>query len=149
MRLVVQRVDRARVEVDGRTVSEIERGLLIYIGVSKTDLYDQVRQLAGKVARLRIFEDSNGKMNLSIADVLGEALVVSQFTLYGDCRKGNRPGFDRAAPSNEADRMYTFFTDVLRSAGVTVSTGTFGAHMSVSSVNNGPVTMLLDTDERA
>lgn len=145
MRAVVQRVSSAAVEVAGETVGKIDQGLLILLGVEQEDGPDDVTWLAGKVARLRIFEDSEGKMNLSLQDVRGAALVVSQFTLHGDCRKGNRPSFVRAAPPEIAIPLYEQFVLELRSYDLPVQTGRFQAQMNVSLVNDGPVTLMLDS----
>ena len=130
-------------------MARIGPGLLLLVGIGKDDLYEPIRSLAGKISRLRIFEDTNGKMNRSVLDAKGQILAVSQFTLYADCRKGNRPGFDRAAPAGEARRMFDFFVSVLKSEGLDVQTGRFGAHMDVSLVNDGPVTIWLDTETPA
>jgi D-tyrosyl-tRNA(Tyr) deacylase len=145
MRAVIQRVASARVEVDGKNVGEIGRGLLILLGVEQGDNADDARYLAEKSAQLRIFEDEAGKMNLSLADVGGQALVVSQFTLLADCRKGRRPGFSRAALPEPADALYQQFVALLREPGLTVATGIFQAEMQVHLVNDGPVTLLLDS----
>jgi len=145
MRAVIQRVASARVEVDGQSVGEIGRGLLILLGVEQGDGVDDARYLAEKSAQLRIFEDEAGKMNLSLADVGGQALVVSQFTLLADCRKGRRPGFSRAALPELADALYQQFVALLRERGLTVATGIFQAEMQVHLVNDGPVTLLLDS----
>ena len=146
MRAVVQRVSSASVEVDGRTVASIGRGLLVLLGVAQGDGERQAEWLADKIAGLRIFEDEAGKMNLSVQDVGGSALVVSQFTLLGDCRKGRRPSFSDAAPPEEADRLYQRFVERARGAGLRVETGVFQAHMGVHLVNDGPVTLVLDTE---
>jgi D-tyrosyl-tRNA(Tyr) deacylase len=145
MRAVIQRVASARVEVDGKSVGGIGRGLLILLGVEQGDGADDVRYLAEKSSQLRIFEDAAGKMNLSLADVGGQALVVSQFTLLADCRKGRRPGFSRAALPEPADILYQQFVALLRERGLTVATGIFQAEMQVHLVNDGPVTLLLDS----
>lgn len=145
MRAVIQRVASARVEVDGQNVGEIGQGLLILLGVEQGDGADDARYLAEKSAQLRIFEDEAGKMNLSLADVGGQALVVSQFTLLADCRKGRRPGFSRAALPELADALYQQFVALLRERGLTVATGIFQAEMQVHLVNDGPVTLLLDS----
>lgn len=145
MRAVIQRVSSARVEVDSQRVGEIGRGLLILLGVEQGDAADDARYLAEKSAQLRIFEDEAGKMNLSLADVGGQALVVSQFTLLADCRKGRRPGFSRAALPELADALYQQFVALLRERGLTVATGIFQAEMQVHLVNDGPVTLLLDS----
>jgi D-tyrosyl-tRNA(Tyr) deacylase len=146
MRAVVQRVSRARVEVDGRTTGEIGEGLLVLVGVAKTDAEADAAQLAEKIAGLRLFNDDNGKMNRSVEEVGGAVLVVSQFTLHGDCRKGRRPSFDRAAPAAQAQALYEKFLHVLRHRGLQVETGVFQAMMEVELVNAGPVTLLVDTD---
>jgi D-tyrosyl-tRNA(Tyr) deacylase len=147
MRAVVQRVSAARVEVDGEAVGSIGRGLLVLVGVARGDGETQACWLADKVAGLRIFEDDGGKMNLSVEDVGGSVLAVSQFTLLGDCRRGRRPSFTGAAPPEEADRLYQQFVARLRSAGLTVETGVFQARMAVHLVNDGPVTLVVDTPE--
>jgi D-tyrosyl-tRNA(Tyr) deacylase len=135
------------VVIDGETVGAIERGLLVLLGVATTDTLDESRWLADKVAGLRIFNDEAGKMNLSVADVGGALLVVSQFTLHGDCRKGRRPSFLGAAPPELAVPLYEAFINALRSLGLPVETGRFGAMMQVELVNDGPVTLILDTKE--
>ena len=145
MRAVLQRVASARVEVDGKSVGEIGRGLLILLGVEQGDNADDARYLAEKSAQLRIFEDAAGKMNLSLEDVGGQILAVSQFTLLADCRKGRRPGFSRAALPEPADALYQQFVALLRERGLTVATGIFQAEMQVHLVNDGPVTLLLDS----
>ena len=146
MRAVVQRVSRARVEVEGRVTGEIGEGLLVLVGVAKTDAEADAAQLAEKIAGLRLFNDDNGKMNRSVEEVGGAVLVVSQFTLHGDCRKGRRPSFDRAAPAAQAQTLYEKFLHVLRHRGLQVETGVFQAMMEVELVNAGPVTLLVDTD---
>lgn len=145
MRAVLQRVSEARVRVDDRIVGEIGRGLLVLLGVGQGDEASDARYLADKIAGLRIFEDSQGKMNLSVEGVGGSLLVVSQFTLYGDCRQGRRPGFSAAAPPGLANELYEQFVRLLRERGLTVATGVFQAEMTVSLVNDGPVTLLLDS----
>ena len=145
MRAVLQRVASARVEVDGKSVGEIGRGLLILLGVEQGDSADDARYLAEKSAQLRIFEDAAGKMNLSLEDVGGQILAVSQFTLLADCRKGRRPGFSRAALPEPADLLYQQFVALLRDRGLTVATGIFQAEMQVHLANDGPVTLLLDS----
>ncbi len=145
MRIVLQRVSSARVVVDGAVAGEIGPGLLVLLGVTHGDTGEQARLLAGKVARLRIFEDDQGKMNRSVADAGGSVLVVSQFTLYGDCRKGRRPSFDAAAPPEHARALYERFVAEVRALGLPVATGVFQAHMQVELVNDGPVTMVLDS----
>jgi D-aminoacyl-tRNA deacylase len=145
MRIVLQRVSEARVRVDSEVVGEIGAGLMVLLGVGREDSDVDVSYLADKVAGLRIFEDEDGKLNRSVAEIAGGVLVVSQFTLYGDCRKGRRPGFSAAAPPELANRLYREFTEQLRSKGLTVATGIFQADMQVELINDGPVTMLLDS----
>lgn len=145
MRAVVQRVAEASVRVDGAVVGAIGGGLLVLLGVGVGDGEADARYLADKIAGLRIFEDAACKMNLSVAEVGGGVLVVSQFTLYGDCRQGRRPGFSAAAPPAEADRLYLYFVKLLRVHGLAVATGVFRADMDVQLINRGPVTMLLDS----
>jgi D-aminoacyl-tRNA deacylase len=145
MRAVVQRVAEASVRVDGALVSRIGPGLLVLLGVGRGDADADANELADKVANLRILADEEGRMNRSLVDTGGEALVVSQFTLYGDARKGRRPGYTDAAPPEEANRLYEHFVARLRSAGLRVQTGTFRAMMDVALVNQGPVTILLDS----
>jgi D-aminoacyl-tRNA deacylase len=147
MRAVVQRVRRAAVIIDGETVGAIEHGLLVLLGVTADDSPDDGRWLADKLAGLRIFNDDSGKMNRSVADIGGALLVVSQFTLYGDCRKGRRPSFLGAALPETAVPLYEAFVNALRSLGLPVETGRFGAMMQVELVNDGPVTLILDTKE--
>jgi D-tyrosyl-tRNA(Tyr) deacylase len=145
MRAVVQRVSRARVVIGVETVGEIDRGLLALVGVAQTDTPEQARWLAEKLVGLRVFEDAAGKMNLGLADVGGAMLVVSQFTLYGDCRKGRRPSFIDAAPPEIAIPLYEAFIDAVRAQGVGTATGRFGAMMQVELVNDGPVTLIVDS----
>ncbi len=146
MRAVVQRVTGAAVTVEGKEVSRIGRGLLVFLGVAHGDGQAEVAWMAGKVVRMRVFSDSGGKMNLSLREAGGEILVVSQFTLLADCRKGNRPSFTGAAAPEEGDRLYRAFAEeVAAVSGATVRTGIFGAHMVVSIENDGPVTFVLDS----
>ena len=147
MRAVLQRVSRARVTVEGRVTGEITAGLMILLGVGKPDTSAVAVSLAEKCANLRIFEDGQGKMNLSLLDVKGSALVVSQFTLYGDARGQRRPSFISAAPPELARTLYDEFCAALRGLGISVATGIFQAMMSVELVNEGPVTILLDSDK--
>jgi len=147
MRAVVQRVSRAKVTVEGKVTGEIGSGLMILLGVGRADTPAVAAVLAEKAANLRIFEDENDKMNRSLLDVRGGALVVSQFTLYGDARGGRRPSFIAAAPPEQAKALYEEFCEALRKLGVTVATGVFQAMMSVELVNEGPVTILLDSDK--
>lgn len=144
MRTVLQRVDSASVTVDGQAVGRIGRGLLALVGVEKGDTDEEARFLARKTAELRIFQDDAGKMNLSVAEVGGAVLAVSQFTLLADCRRGRRPSFDRAAAPDEGERLYNLYVAELRSLGLPVETGRFGAEMLVELCNHGPVTVLLD-----
>lgn len=145
MRAVIQRVIRARVSVGGEVVGHIGPGLLVLLGVGKTDARADAEYLAAKITGLRIFEDENGKMNLSLAETHGSVLAVSQFTLYGDVRKGKRPSFDEAAPPELARELYEYFVAKIRETGITCETGRFQAMMQVELVNDGPVTILLDS----
>ncbi|HYK39976.1 MAG TPA: D-aminoacyl-tRNA deacylase [Candidatus Eremiobacteraceae bacterium] len=147
MRAVLQRVSKARVTVEGKITGEIGRGLAILLGVGKEDTSAVAAALAEKTANLRIFEDAAQKMNLSLLDVKGAALVVSQFTLYGDARGQRRPSFIAAAPPETAKKVYEDYCEALRRLGITVATGIFQAMMSVELVNEGPVTILLDSDK--
>ena len=146
MRAVVQRVAEARVEIDGTVVGTIGRGLCVLLGVRTGDSDADAETLARKVIGLRIFEGSDGRFDRSVEEVGGGLLVVSQFTLYGDCRKGRRPSFTAAAPPDEAERLYERFVAATRSGPVPVATGRFGAKMAVALVNDGPVTLVLDTE---
>jgi D-aminoacyl-tRNA deacylase len=145
MRAIVQRVSRAKVTIDGKITGEIGRGLLVLLGVGAGDARADADYLADKVIGLRIFEDTGGKMNLSVADVEGAILAVSQFTLYGDVRRGKRPSFDAAAPPQPARELYEYFVEKVRSAGLKCETGRFQEMMQVELVNEGPVTILLDS----
>jgi len=145
MRAVVQRVSRARVSVNGESTGEIGFGLLVLLGVGAGDARTEADYLVDKTIGLRIFEDAGGKMNLSVAEVAGALLVVSQFTLYGDARRGKRPSFDAAAPPNEARELYEYFVEKIRAAGLRCDTGRFQETMQVDLVNEGPVTILLDS----
>jgi len=145
VRAVVQRVRAARVEVDGGIVGEIGRGFLVLLGVAKGDTEREAEWMAQKLVGLRLFEDADGKMNLGLEDVGGAILMVSQFTLLGDCRKGRRPSFTEAAPPEQADRLYQLVVGKMRARGLRVETGVFQAHMQVHLTNDGPVTLLLDT----
>lgn len=143
MRAVIQRVVRAKVSVNDQVVGSIGRGLVIFLGVGVNDEAENALSMADKIPFLRIFEDEEGKLNRSLFDIEGEALVVSQFTLYGDCRRGRRPSFSSAAPPEKARRLYELFVSRLQEKGIQVTTGTFQAHMLVELVNNGPVTLFL------
>jgi D-tyrosyl-tRNA(Tyr) deacylase len=145
MRAVIQRVSHASVVVDKETVGAIDQGLMVLLGVAQGDTPKDTVYLADKTAGLRIFEDEGGKMNLSVEDIDGDILVVSQFTLLGDCRKGRRPGFTEAAPPELADTLYEEYVDALRKRGINVATGVFRADMQVALVNDGPVTIMLDS----
>ncbi|MDX2005307.1 MAG: D-aminoacyl-tRNA deacylase [Meiothermus sp.] len=148
MRAVVQRVSEARVVVDGQIVGEIEKGFTVLLGVGKGDTQEDAAYLARKIANLRVFTDPEGKMNLGLADVGGRVLAVSQFTLYADTRKGNRPSFIDAATPDDGKRLYGQFCDLLRQQGLEVAEGIFQADMKVQLVNDGPVTIWLDSSER-
>ncbi len=145
MRAVVQRVAKAGVSVDNETVGKIGRGLAVLLGVGAGDTVKDIEYLAEKLVNLRIFEDQNGKMNISLLDIKGELLIVSQFTLYGDCRKGKRPSYDRAARPEAAQELYEKFVESCRNYGLKVETGIFQATMQVELQNDGPVTLLLDS----
>ena len=148
MKIVLQRVSHASVTVDEKVIGAIGQGFLVLLGVSDTDTEEIADKMVDKLCKLRIFQDDQGKTNLSLADVGGELLVVSQFTLYADCRKGRRPSFVNAAAPAEADRLYEYFQQSVKNAGVAkVEHGKFGASMQVELLNNGPVTIMLDTDE--
>jgi D-tyrosyl-tRNA(Tyr) deacylase len=145
MRACLQRVTRAQVTVDGEIVGRIDRGMLVLLGVVQGDDEAAAQKLADKVVSLRIFDDADGKMNLSVGDVGGAMLVVSQFTLAGDCRKGRRPSFDAAAPPELAEQLYVLFVRFVSEQGIPVATGRFRAHMLVELVNEGPVTFVVET----
>ena len=147
MRAVVQRVSRAAVEVDGDVVGEIGRGYLVLLGVGHDDTEQEAQKLLRKLLGLRIMEDEKGKTNLALADVAGELLVVSQFTLFANCRRGRRPSFTDAAAPEQAEALYERFVSLARAESVRVETGSFGAKMEVSLVNDGPFTVVLDTDD--
>lgn len=144
MRVVAQRVSQASVEADGETIARIGRGLLLLAGIGRGDGEAQMRWMAQKVATLRLFPDEEGRFDRSVTEVGGEVLAVSQFTLYGDCRKGRRPSFTDAAPPESAEPLFAAFVAALRETGLPVSTGRFGAHMHVMLANDGPVTVVLD-----
>lgn len=148
MRAVIQRISRASVRVDGKMIGAIEKGVLVFLGVGKEDGEKDVDFMVRKIPNLRIFEDENGKMNRSLKEVGGKVLFISQFTLYGDCRRGLRPSFDEAAPPEEARRWCENVVEGLEKEGITVEQGEFGAFMEVELLNEGPVTILLDSKER-
>ncbi len=145
MRLLIQRVNSASVDVDGETVGKIGKGLLIFLGVTHGDTVDDVKYLVDKAYHLRIFNDENNKMNLSLKDIAGEVLVVSQFTLYGDCRKGRRPSYSDAAAPAFANELYEQFIAEMKSVASVVESGVFGAEMAVSLCNDGPVTLIVNS----
>jgi D-tyrosyl-tRNA(Tyr) deacylase len=145
MRVVVQRVSQASVEVDGEITGRIGRGLLVYLSIAENDNIEDAEFMARKLVGLRIFEDENGKMNLSLLEAGGRILLISNFTLHGDCRKGRRPAFDQAAQPEYAEKLYKKTIELLEQAGLEVATGWFGSRMQVTSTNNGPVTFLLDS----
>lgn len=147
MRAVVQRTRKASVTVDGVTIGAIGPGLVVFLGIHPQDGPGEIQWLTDKIINLRIFEDDGGKMNLSLADRGGEMLIVSQFTLYGDCRKGRRPGYSAAAPPNIAEPLYLSFVEEVKKRGIPAATGTFQATMQVELVNDGPVTLMLDSDK--
>ena len=148
MRAVIQRVKRASVLVDSQTTGEIGHGLLVLLGVQHDDGDQEVKWMTDKISNLRIFNDDNGKMNLSLLDTGGAMLIVSQFTLYGDCRKGRRPGYSAAAPPAQAKLLYEKLLTASKNAGIKTASGKFQAHMEVSLVNDGPVTLLLDSSKQ-
>ena len=145
MRAIVQRVTQASVKIDNQVTGEINKGLLVYLGVAKADRQEDLNYIAEKVTGLRIFQDAAGKMNLSVADVGGSILVVSSFTIQGDCRKGRRPSFAPAAEPQPASDFYQKFVEAVRQKGIEVQTGVFGRHMEVAGTNDGPVNFLLDS----
>ena len=147
MKAVLQRVLSANLKVDGKLISEIKKGLVIFLGVGINDTDDDIIKLGNKISKLRIFEDENGKMNLSLSDVDGEILLVSQFTLYADCRHGNRPSFTNAQIPVLANEKYLKMIDFLREKGLKVKTGVFGADMKIDVLNDGPVTIILNSSE--
>lgn len=144
MKLVIQRVANATVKVDGETIGEIEKGFLVLVGIKQGDTTELADSLIKKLCNLRVFEDENNKMNLSIKDINGKLLIVSQFTLYADCKKGNRPSFIEAARPEEAEPLYEYFKQGCRNEGIEVQSGKFGADMKVSLLNDGPVTIIIE-----
>lgn len=146
MRIILQRVNESRVEVAGQMIGEIQKGLNLLVGITPSDTEQEVAWMARKCLELRIFPDSSGKLSQSVQDIEGELLVISQFTLYGDCRKGRRPSFDQAAPGAIAEKIYEQFVTKLRASGLQVETGQFGAMMNVYVENDGPVTLILERE---
>lgn len=144
MKAVIQRVGRTTLSVEGKLVSEINRGLTVFVGIKRGDCESQADKLAKKIANLRVFEDENGKMNLSVKDVGGEVMLVSQFTLYGDASHGNRPSFIEAEEPIKANKLYEYLVDRIRADGVSVKTGVFGADMKIQQYNDGPVTIIIE-----
>ncbi len=147
MKVVVQRVSEASVTIDGQIHGKIDKGFLLLVGIQDSDNEEIVRKMADKIARMRIFVDENDKMNLSLSQVNGDILSISQFTLYADCKKGNRPSFSLAGKPEHAKKMYLYFNEYLRSLGIKVEEGIFGADMKVRLLNDGPVTVILDSNE--
>jgi len=144
MKAILQRVDHASVEVDGIVIGQIGVGLVVFLGIAKGDSEAEATYLVEKTCNIRVFEDEKGKFDRSVLDIRGELLIVSQFTILADCRKGRRPGFDAAASPEEAERLYNLFVDLTRASGLKVATGRFQAHMLVKIANQGPVTIILD-----
>jgi len=147
MRCVIQRVSNASVTVDGKISGKINKGVVVLVGIQAADTIREINWMTEKIANLRIFVDSDDKMNLSLLDIHGEMLIVSQFTLYGDCRKGRRPGYSSAAPPEIAEPLYEKFIERVRQMNIPAATGKFGAMMDVALINDGPVTLLLDSDK--
>lgn len=148
MKIVIQRAKEASVRVNGEIISEIDFGLMVLVGITHNDTIDDAKYLVRKLINLRIFEDDNEKMNLSLKDVKGSVLSVSQFTLYGDTKKGRRPSFAYAAKPDEANALYEAFNELISEEGIHVETGSFGSNMDIQFTNQGPVTFILDTDEK-
>ena len=147
MRAVVQRVKKASVRIQQKTTGKINKGLVVLLGIHASDTSKELKWMVDKIIHLRIFEDENGKMNRSLTDIEGEVLIVSQFTLYGDCRKGRRPGYSTAAPPHIAEPLYLQFVEEMKNRQLHVATGTFQAEMEVELINDGPVTLLLDSEK--
>lgn len=149
MRAVIQRVSRGSVTIEDKTTRTIAKGVVVLLGIHPQDTLREIEWMTEKIIHLRIFEDAQGKMNLSLQDIGGQMLIVSQFTLYGDCRKGRRPGYSAAAPPSIAEPLYRQFIDRVKARGITVETGTFQASMKVEIINDGPVTLLLDSEKNS
>ena len=147
MKLVIQKVSHASCTVDGNITGKIETGFMVLVGFTHTDNKELTKKMAEKMSKLRIFEDENGKINRSIFDVGGSVLSISQFTLYADCKKGNRPSFDKAMPGVDSTVLYDYFNECLRELGLTVETGIFGADMKIDLLNDGPITIVMDSEE--
>lgn len=147
MRIVAQRVLNSSVKIDGEVVGKIDKGYMVLVGFHDNDTHQIIDKMVDKLIHLRVFEDENGKMNLSLKDVEGSILSISQFTLYADCKKGRRPGFTNAAKPDFATKLYDYFNKTIAEANIQVETGVFGADMKVSLINDGPVTIILDSDE--
>ncbi|MEW6536039.1 MAG: D-aminoacyl-tRNA deacylase [Candidatus Auribacterota bacterium] len=145
MKAIIQRVKNASVVVDGDTVGSVKKGLLLFLGIGINDSRSDAEYLSNKIVQLRVFEDPHGKMNMSLKDINGELLVISQFTLYGDCSKGRRPSFTDAMLPHEAEELYNYFVDLLKNHCHNVQTGIFGAHMDVALINDGPVTFIIES----
>lgn len=144
MKALIQRVDKASVEVNKETVGMINEGLLVFLGITHKDTKKEADELINKIIKLRIFEDLNSKMNLSVQDIKGEILIISQFTLYADTTHGNRPSFVEAAEAQKAEELYNYFIEKLKATNIKIESGIFGAHMDVKLINNGPVTIILE-----
>ncbi|MDN5303957.1 MAG: D-aminoacyl-tRNA deacylase [Fusobacteriaceae bacterium] len=144
MKVVLQKVKTANVKVNNEVVGEISKGILVFLGINNNDTEKEADWLINKIIKLRIFEDENNKMNKSLIDINGEILIISQFTLYGDCRKGLRPSFTEAAPPEKAKKLYNYFVNKMKETGIKIETGIFQEHMDVSLINDGPVTMIIE-----
>lgn len=148
MKVLIQRVKEASVKVDGKQISKIEKGFLVFVGITHDDTTVEADYLVKKVTNLRVFEDENGKMNLSLKDVGGKLLIVSQFTLYGNCENGNRPSFTEAAKPEEANKLYEYFCEKCKETGIEVQKGIFGADMKINLINDGPVTIMIERNKK-
>ena len=148
MKIILQRVLQANLKIKNKTIAEINRGLVVFIGITSSDTISDIPKLADKILKLRIFNDNSNKMNISLMDINGDILIVSQFTLYSNCQKGNRPSFINSAPQEQAKKIYNEFVNYIYNKTTKVQTGQFGANMQVSLVNDGPATFILDTNEK-